>query len=770
MREFKKDEIYVCNGAANEMSMAVVDTRNIKKIIIKAPISKIGAKTFVGYKNLVEVEIADSVEVIEANAFRECINLERVDLGRGVRVIGSSVFNNCLNLRQVKLSHDLESIGVEAFRGCLNFSGFTFYEDEGREERKGQFILPKNVAGIDARAFFNCPSLGKPVFGERLDYVGANVFDFPVTFPDTMRFIDYEYIYRREYRDWLLPDGTSSARQEWCALREDRPVVGPNTRLTHRRNVLPVDDIVYFDDINVFMDSKGEIYLWNVTYPYSADNARVCIPEESTKPKYKKCSLTGQEMVRLIGKSCEYDNLPFGRKVELLEPWVGAKFLPNRAVVEASLDDDGKWFFHNNNVKNWAIVMKAGQSLTEKLAQDWRYAGEAELDGVMRGEDIRKLYLCARALGLFSPVGKESDMARDYILNEIFENWYCDAGSIAEGLPDFRPDVAYNRDFARFFMLWYKDDIEFLVNEEDYSGAFDDIDEEEDIEYVSYVGECQLRFEEIKEVFHNKMIITRHDNDRLTPELVMNYLLDRELSIIDPKCEFLGILAQKYNISNKDFYKMQKVYLEACQIKQEDMVLKCDKDSKLKEEAGESENFVTYELLDKNNAMGPLVGYETNCCQRIEDRGEPCLRYGMIEKNSGFLVFRNHGELIGQAWVWYDKPTGKICLDNIEVPLIHMDKLKHDRDLRAQCVECINRATLGFVSAMGEEEVSSVTIGKGANDFASILDDKYKKIDMHNNAGLTGYDGYSDAKDKQYVVYSEGQIRELGQEQQEKMV
>ena len=86
----------------------------------------------------------------------------------------------------------------------------------------------------------------------------------------------------------------------------------------------------------------------------------------------------------------------------------------------------------------------------------------------------------------------------------------------------------------------------------------------------------------------------------------------------------------------------------------------------------------TYEILEKKDPTGLILGYSTDCCQvltRDDDDGEllydgaQCLVSGYTEEKATFFVVKKGNDVYAQSFVW-EKTTkeGKIlCFDSIEV-------------------------------------------------------------------------------------------------------
>jgi hypothetical protein len=77
----------------------------------------------------------------------------------------------------------------------------------------------------------------------------------------------------------------------------------------------------------------------------------------------------------------------------------------------------------------------------------------------------------------------------------------------------------------------------------------------------------------------------------------------------------------------------------------------------------------SFEIITKDNPLGLILGYATDCCQVIGNSGESCLRMGYTHSKSGFFVVKKDSQIYAQSWIWEkDTKEGKIlCFDSLEV-------------------------------------------------------------------------------------------------------
>ncbi len=72
-------------------------------------------------------------------------------------------------------------------------------------------------------------------------------------------------------------------------------------------------------------------------------------------------------------------------------------------------------------------------------------------------------------------------------------------------------------------------------------------------------------------------------------------------------------------------------------------------------------------ILDANDERQIMLGVLTACCQRLDGTGEPCMIEGLINPDSGFLVFERGSKVLAQSWVWLTENQTCLVLDNIEL-------------------------------------------------------------------------------------------------------
>jgi hypothetical protein len=72
-------------------------------------------------------------------------------------------------------------------------------------------------------------------------------------------------------------------------------------------------------------------------------------------------------------------------------------------------------------------------------------------------------------------------------------------------------------------------------------------------------------------------------------------------------------------------------------------------------------------ILDANDKLQVILGHLTVCCQKLGAGGEPSMMEGLINPDSGFLVFEREEKVIAQSWIWLSEDKNTLVLDNIEL-------------------------------------------------------------------------------------------------------
>ena len=139
-------------------------------------------------------------------------------------------------------------------------------------------------------------------------------------------------------------------------------------------------------------------------------------------------------------------------------------------------------------------------------------------------------------------------------------------------------------------------------------------------------------------------------------------------------------------------------------------------------------------------------------------------------------MFESGGEVLAQAWVWYDDSEGTIALDNIEVPDIYEKEVNYAK--RKEVRACIKRLCDNFVATMRANgyKVNNVVIGCNATDMDTLGFDYFVETCQSHCCKCPFVVGgvlcYSDvASEGQFVVYRNGEpyTKEMGKAEKERL-
>lgn len=664
---------------------------------ISPEISEISALDFapISTGSVKKVVIPLNINKIDIGAFYNFQNLEEVFISDGVTEIGQEAFKNCPKLKSVRLPVGLKKIPAHLFDGDVSLEKV----DMGRGVEKidssafsgckslKSFICPEGLRIIKDRAFYECENLTEIKLNDKLEQIEfrafyeTNIKD--LSFPESLKKIDNQSHKFDSITSNYLTDISNAVAQNY---------------VIHYKS----GDLAFNDDefaVVNGVDNTGAVWI---------DRQRGDLIVADAEGVVRV--IERDQRLRLENnKWNELDRLEIGYFPLILD-WLKCRNIPHRSVVQAIPRAEIPYFHANNNPKNWAEISRIANMKTMEGKQD--------------------LANLAHALGAFSKDGKQSKTATDFIKMYILDN-YNEEQFHAKFSGFDSVETPFNPEFAKFFMEYFPKNPDFMTVTDSEGETFD------------LLKNCYNNFAKIQELYPNKKVITRHDNERLTPEMVANALREYKYDSVTNETEFLANTISKFGYSQSDFDKLSDWFIQGKAIRPEDMVLKVQ---------GDDENQpVTYELLDKSDPLGAVLGDITNCCQTVNNTAESCVRYGMTQPNSGFIVFKHGSDILGQAWVWYDEKAKQVTLDNIEVPRKVLEKISTNPKIEHEILDCLDRLGSGFDKAMNNKShtLDRVTIGKGYNDFNKILSSKLSTI--KRPVKLSNYQGYTDAEE-QYLL------------------
>lgn len=625
-----------------------------------------------GFQNVKKIVLPRSVQKIATNGFAKCENLEEIVLNDGLQTIEDFVFAGCHNLKQIVIPKSVEKIGDGIFKNCAHLENIVVENGANYCDMGCDCVFDKAKNALIA----GCKNTRIP---ESTTAIGASAFAGitglkEIHIPKTVEQIG------------------NSAFSHCTGLCEKSvhylTTVG---RLNHQllngavinfdNRELRLDDI--FDYANssnglVLQTKDGDYYFANKLLDLT------CL----TKEQFDKMENLHNDLKRIRLED-----------IYKLYEWREYDKIPHHIVVEKMPIAEIPNFYLNNNRKNWQILIK-----------NIRQKSDIAIDTV---------FTLAHALGVFSTDGKESKDATEFIVTELLSEYKIE--KLHDMVSDFNRSIKYNPEFAKFFMQNF-DGLNFL----EYNIPETD-------EKVSLVSACYNNFQSIQEAYPEKKSLTRHNNERLTPELILKVLSHKKYKDVDERAKELAKTAGLYGYSQYQFDLLQAWYLRGLN---NECVFNPKKDD---------DGAVTYEILEKSNPLGAVIGTITNCCQVAGGVGSHCVEHGMSQPNSTFVVFRNGARIIGQAWIWYDETNKQITLDNIEIPNSVLEDIYDGKVNQREFVECLERLANDLIADFGKNgrAVDDVTVGLGRNDFQDFLVNRFAEIE--NPHLLSGYNFYTDA-------------------------
>ena len=669
---------------------------NLKRISLPESLRCIEDSVF-HRTRLKSVEIPDRVNFIGKNAFEGCEHLESIKLPSCIKKLNSGVFSRCYMLSKVEIPEGIQFIDTFAFDECKKLRGIKLPHSL-KQIGKSVFsncglediVIPEGVEVIDSEAFFNCWGLDKVILPHSLVEVGSTVF------------------YNSSIKSLEFHDGISKVGE--CAfsnMNELSDLTFNNEFVMDHRtfsNSLKKLKNVTFKDSNrnIVFDVDDESFFPSKSGPVvvNGDKVNFYVDKKIVSCHIKELFKGANSVNALIDKIDCYDIYARLYKWNLCN-----KFLPHYVVVDNMPMEDIHLFYENKNYKKWADILRS--------------------TNIQADENRATLFKLCYALGVFQESGKKRDEAVDYIKEYILSN--LDENEIHARFDGLDLRNRFDPMWAEFFMKYYKDNPDFMTES-----------------YIDLIAASYNRFKDVRECYPNKVVNTNREADILLPEHVKSAITTVSYSNVNEDGRELSMRVGKYGYSSRQFEDLQEWFLDGKNIERKDLKLFISKDIV-------DSDIITYELLEKDNPLGAVLGNITNCCQVIGGAGESCVKYGMCKPNSRFMMFSINKNIIGQSWVWYDEKTGVVCLDNIEVPTKYLYKIGHSKELQKSFINCLNRMANNFINEMKNcgLNVNKVTVGKGFNDIQDILDENFL-ID-ESPSFLNDYYDYTDSK-IQYII------------------
>lgn len=676
---------------------------NIKYLDLCDGIEYIDESVF-SYNNMIDVHLPNSLIGIGNGSFYECTNLKKIIIPRNLLSIGNKAFKGCSNLESITFSNSLKEIGEKCFDGCT---------------RLKKIELPNSIEKIKSCAFFYCTDLESVIIPNSLLKLGASAFAFcdslkDVKLSNNLKEIpNSSFCYCKSLEKIEIPEGVekicSNAFQGCISLKE---VYIPNSLKYFDSHIfedcLNLEKLIFnINGKKVEVDVKGARFIqcFDGTLFWCKDESgEYGFYKEGKVVKFSKNQLLNNKGIKGIidGKMTieeDYIKLYF---------WIKKKFVPPFSIISIMPIRDVDNFYVNNNCKEWAKLLKESKIKEER--------------------NKSAFFKLCYVLGVFNEKESIRDRAVEFIRNNIIDKLSED--EVYARFNGFNINNGYNDEYAKFFMKYY--------NIADFMIFVNDNGQKIDLMSASYNN-----FNNVKKYYPNKLLNTNRKVDVLLPKHVIKAIYSVEYENVDEGNDELAKMTGLYCYSQEQFEVIQKLFNKGKSIKEGDIKLFIGDDNKEK---------MRYSLLEKDNPLGAVLGNITNCCQVIGGLGESCVKYGMTQPNSKFMIFNYNDTIIGQSWVWYDEESKTVCLDDIEVPARFTYMIKHNEKMQKEFLNCLKRLSRNFIDEMENHgiEVEYVTIGKGYNkDIINVLEKEFKLSEYP--VQLSDYSEYSDSEE-QYIL------------------
>ncbi|MBQ8748925.1 MAG: leucine-rich repeat domain-containing protein [Clostridia bacterium] len=672
--------------------------------------------------NLSEITLkgCENLENIASGAFSQCTDLSTFDFDSlpNLQVIYENAFNGCKNLKRLNFSKNLKlvSIGANAFCACFSLSEVD--------------LSNLNIEQINECAFYDCTNLKKfkmqncknlTYFSnyvlhltrlEEFDIRGcSNLKHFKNNWINTdVAYLDYNVqgfavnAFKRTFPERTLVVVCDNDKVAFSFKNNDSNLSNLKVlSLGFLKYARQKKQSLNAETINVFCSKKEiDILLKNANTVYE-------IVDKITAENMEKYEINVLQLLRALGYFGfeNYGNFDKQKSISANE----------KAMLETYKNLLAKDLLKHKVIKN--IKGETNKDYINKLLQE-------------KTNKIARSYSLEKLVALW--------VENNLIANEHKEKFLYELGRF-----DFRLNADIN--FASFLVANFdrimQEKISLVDVKEDFNPAYCN----------SINGKIRLfaiynDFENILSA-SNKKVVTRSNNQRFTLE-------DCEYASIYNNVgagnEGLAEVCGNAHLKQEEFESLQLIFEEGKKNKYL-QILDASKDN--------SPNDFSYEIIEKDNPLGLVLGNITNCCQSIGGAGESCVRVGATNPYSAFAVFRFKNKIIGQSWLWYDEKQKLIVLDNIEVPDIYYGIVNRER--AKEVGECVQRLCDNLFKTMRSKgyDVQNVIIGSFATDMEFLDKNYYLETNKGEffscNLYLETSKVYSDIeKEGQYIVYKNG--------------
>lgn len=713
----------------------------VNKIILNDGLKNINKWAFYGCEHIHEINIPDSVELIEEGAFEQCRNLKRVRLPNALKKIPTSIFRDCA-IESIDLPETVESIGTMAFTGTkiekIDLRDVTVLGSYSFSScrKLREVILPADMEELPVSIFENCDSLEKITLPKNLKIIGTGAFSFcnkfeNITIPNTVTQINrFAFSGCKNLKKVFIPESVTQLHEETfsrCASLTHVSLKG-----VKKLEVTSFEQCPNLDTIE--LNPNVQLY-----YEYQPISSKLSLKEK-------------EDYIKTLSKLQPqgfYGNLLNNLATAIHKKTTGsAKYIPATCVLGYFPKQCFEHYYMNGNDKRWKSIIKT-------FKYDVLYNKD------ICAPDLFKLYYC---LGGFSKNEDESERAKKFLtktllpsLIEKYETYDEESLSqvIHEKYCGLKIEDEYCPVFAKFVMKNFTS-VNFLSFELDGR------------EYRDYFVSAHNHFKELLEAYPHRLVEGNEQRSLLTPLFVAENCMKKRYNNVTDETRLLADLAGTYGYSQSDFDHMKEIikYVKEKKIQNNITAQKDD-----------PANPITFAILDKTDEDGFFLGDITNCCQKLSGVARTTVEDGFLNPDACFIAFlksdkvvkkssRKH--ILGQAYTWYDREKGTVCLDNVEIPTAVKKQLeqgeKHGSEpCYTSLKNAIERSADAIMADMNKNgvQVKKVTMGEGFNDMKNQFIEYCKltrNLAQHtaqfvlSHGEVKEVTGYSDATEGQYLI------------------
>lgn len=396
------------------------------------------------------------------------------------------------------------------------------------------------------------------------------------------------------------------------------------------------------------------------------------------------------------------------------------QFLPSLAVIRSFPIEIVQNFYLNNNDKRFGEIMKKSE-----------FVNFEHQEGLVK--------LC-HLLGLFSEKGYESELAHDFILQNIIGK--VDGNTLHKlyGAIEIKPK--FKRDFAKFFMINY------LNN----SHCF------EDEKGVDFTAKIYANFEKILAFRPEKEIDTTTERKRLTPKIAISVFDDAVFKFDLPK-EYQEKMDKiegfkevvKYGTSKEEIIFALDSLEAAKKITEDEIKFAYFDDI--------ATSKTRFRILRKGEPEIIYTGKKSNCCFHFGGASKWSWEHAIQNPNSSVVVFESDKGYT-QGWFYYDDESQIFFIDNLEG---RIDGNAHNKSYANDFVNAVLRFADKMLIEINKKGIPCIEIRIG-KDFPNAVNESFyealkygQMIDLQepNLEYVQSRGLYTDAWRGQYIISNE---------------